>query len=162
MANSVNYRYGQTKIVQPAVDSGTVIYVSDLCYFDTDDVKPAASYTWSSDLATTRAGFANVFMGIARQSSASGDTDPIDVDISADSVYEFTISSATVELFDEFAPAKDSGNALLSQTLATTTNSEVVSIARAMERLTSASTRCRMSFASAWNPSTNQANNILG
>ncbi len=161
MANSLSYRTGQRQLVRPAVDSATVIEIGDLCWFDTDDVKPANAYTWSSDGPTTKAGFANKFMGIADQSSAAGQTDPVDIDIATDAIYEFTIISATVELFAEFQP-DDSASLLVNQVLEKSSNSEIVSIARAVERYTSATTKCHVQFASAYQVGANTAQEVLG
>jgi hypothetical protein len=160
MANAYNYRFGQVELVKMAVDSGTVIAVGDMLFHDTDDVKPAADFTWDTDLATTQGGFAAVFVGIAREQSASGDTDSIDVDISSSSVYEFTIASAAVEMDDSFGPDKASGDALLSNVLEIAVNA--ASVAHPYQRLASAATKCKVKFASAFNAASSNVNANIG
>lgn len=148
MANSHNYRHGPQLFVRPAVDSSTVIELSDLLYLDTDDVKPASSITWASD-AAAQAAFADVFLGVACDASASGETDPINVDISTTSVYEFTCVATTWEVGNTFAVDGDGAAALIDQTLekvATATRC----IARAVNRATSSTTKVLVTFASAY------------
>ena len=79
-----------------AVDANTVIEIGDLVYFDTDDVKPAASSTYGASLATTQETFHDKFAGVAMQASAAGDTTPIRVATSG--VFEFAQASATVQV----------------------------------------------------------------
>ena len=131
-----------------------------MLFLDTDDVKPASSFTWTSNLATTQANFAEQFIGIAAEKSASGQTDPISVDISALSVYEFVVASATFELSDELGPDENS-SALHKQTLEKTA-SDVYGIARAYERKAAASTSLRVKFASAYNPAAANINALIG
>lgn len=148
MANAHNYRHGPQLFVRPAVDSSTVIELSDLLYLDTDDVKPASSITWASD-AAAQAAFADVFLGVACDASASGETDPINVDISTTSVYEFTCVATTWEVGNTFAVDGDGAAALIDQTL------EKVStvtrcVARAVNRATASTTKVLVTFASAY------------
>lgn len=148
MANAHNYRHGPQLFVRPAVDSSTVIELSDLLYLDTDDVKPASSIAWASD-AAAQAAFADVFLGVACDASASGETDPINVDISTTSVYEFTCVATTWEVGSTFAVDGDGAAALIDQTLekvATATRC----IARAVNRATSSTTKVLVTFASAY------------
>lgn len=148
MANAHNYRHGPQLFVRPAVDSSTVIELSDLLYLDTDDVKPASSITWASD-AAAQAAFADVFLGVACDASASGETDPINVDISTTSVYEFTCVATTWEIGNTFAVDGNGSDALIDQTLekvATATRC----IARAVNRATSSTTKVLVTFASAY------------
>lgn len=161
MANSHSYRFGpQRQLVQGAVDSSTVIEVGDMLYLATDDVRPAGQIAWNTNLATTQADFAAVFLGIAAGQSASGDTDPVDIDVSPMSVYEFTVASATYELGDPLGPDKASGNALLDAALEGAVNTS--SVARAYERKTAASTLLMVTFASAYNAASANTNATLG
>lgn len=160
MANNYSFRFGQQEVVKQRVDSGTVISIGDMLYLDTNDVKPAASTTWDTNLATTQAAFADVFIGIALEQSASGSTDDIDVDISPMSVYEFAVASATYEVGDLLGPDKDTGNAILSQTLEGAVAAS--SVAMAYEYKSAASTLLKVKFASAFNPSSSNANASIG
>jgi len=106
-----------------AVDSATVIEVGDLCFYDTDDVKPASSFTYASSLAITHGNFANNFCGVAMQASASGETDAITV--WSRGVFEFVCAAAQFQFGDFVAPDDNaSGNALLDQQVIETANDD--------------------------------------
>lgn len=149
----VNHR----DIVHAAVDNSTVIAVGDLVWLDTDDVKPAASFAWNSDLATTQADFVNSFMGVALDAHASGGgATTIRVDTSPQSIYKRTCTSATHELGATLGPAKHSStNTLLNNQLVSAVAAS--SCARVVERQASASTSCAVRFQSAY-----YGNNVAG
>ena len=100
MANQLRFRSGQVLLHKVRVDGGTVIDAGDLVYLDGDDVKPASSFPWDTDLATTQAAFAAVFLGVAHQQSAAGETDDLSIDLSPHAVYEFDANSAAYEIGD--------------------------------------------------------------
>lgn len=160
MANAHNYRSGEQLFVRPAVDSATVIERGDICWLDTDDVKPASSYTWSSSDSATQAAFTAVFLGIADDASPSGDTDPINVDISATSVYEFTCVSATYEIGNTFAVDGNGADAIYDQVLEKVATASRC-IARARNRATSSTTKVKVSFASAYHTGSANSNAAL-
>lgn len=160
MANRYSFRSGQRQLVKAAVDSATVIEVGDMVWLDTDDVKPAADFTWDTDLETTQAAFAAQFLGIAVESSAAGDTAPISVDVSPVSVYEYDVASGTYEIGTPLGPDKATGDNIVSQVLETAVAAS--SVARAVERKTAASTALRVQFASAYSTYANNANGALG
>lgn len=162
MTQTAFFRHGQQQLVKQPVDSGTVIEIGDMLFLDTDDVKPASSLTWNTSEAVTQADFANVFVGIAVEKSASGQTDPISVDISALSVWEFTVASATYQVGDELSPKKHaSANSLLNDTLKATA-SDGAAMAMARKYALSAVTRLQVSFASAYNVASANANAAVG
>jgi hypothetical protein len=130
----VNHRH----IVTCAVDSGTVIAVGDLVWLDTDDVKPASAFTWTSDLATTQAAFALKFLGVALDAHTAGSAvTNFRVDISPVSIYAFACDSEAHEVGALLGPKKAGGNALLSTSLDIVATTPL-SIARAMKRDSSA------------------------
>lgn len=137
-------------IVYCAVDASTVITAGDLLYLDTDDVKPAGSFTWDNDLATTQAGFADVFLGVALDAHATADGAVTDfpVDISPNSLYAYLCASETHEIGDTFGPDKQSGDALESQKLEKAVAAS--SIARAHKRNAVAATTALVTFQSAY------------
>src|SRR5690606_12803092 len=159
MANRYSFRSGQRQLVKAAVDSATVIEIGDMVWLDTDDVKPAADFTWDTDLETTQAAFAVQFLGIAVESSAAGDTAPISVDVSPVSVYEYDVASATYEIGTPLGP-NGTGSALKDQELVAA--DAALSIARAVERKTAASTALRVQFASAYSTYANNTNATIG
>ncbi len=159
MSNQLRFRSGQVQLHKLRVDSGTVIEAGDLVFLDTDDVKPASDFTWDTDLATTQSEFAAVFLGVAQQQSADGDTDDVSVDLSPFSVYEFDVNSATYEVGDSLGPDENS-SALMNQQLEAASAGNAV--ARAAEYQASASSTLRVQFASAYHPGAANANATLG
>lgn len=104
-------------VVYVDVDNTTVIAVGDLLYLDTDDAKPASSFTWDTNIATTQANFANVFLGVALEAHANGGgAVKIAVDISPDSYWDFIATSATHQIGDTVGPAKNPSADLLMST----------------------------------------------
>lgn len=155
MANSFRYRSGQMQLKKYAVDSAIVIEKGDMLFLNTDDVRPASSFTWDTNLATTQAAFAAVFVGIAHESSASGSTTPIDVDTSHDSVYEMDCASDTYITGAPLGPDENSST-LHDQTLEDAAAANA--IARVHTPATSATTKIRVQFAPAYMPVNVNAN----
>ena len=155
MANAFTYRHGPRKPVIWAVLSATVIEVGDMVYgvidSDSAEVKPASDFTWDTNLATTQGSFAAQFVGIAMESSASGQTDPISIDTSSNSVYEMTVPSGTYYQGDMFGPDEDSSS-LKDQVLEKVSTS-AAAIARYAEKDNSSrgtTTSLRVTFAPAY------------
>lgn len=160
MANRLRFRAGQVELHKLRVDSGTVIEAGDLVFLDTDDVKPASDFTWDTDLATTQAAFAALFLGVAHQQSADGDTDDISVDLSPNSIYEFDVNSGTYEVGDALGPDEDSSN-FMDQQLESV-GSAALGIARAAEYKAASATKLRVRFASAFHPGSANVNAEVG
>lgn len=159
MSNQLRLRSGQVQLHKVRVDSGTVIEAGDLVFLDTDDVKPASDFTWTTDLATTQGNFAAVFLGVAHQQSADGDTEDVSVDLSPHAVYEFDVNSATYEIGGTLGP-DESSSTLMNQQLEAATG--VASIARAAEYKAAASTKLRVTFASAYAAGSGNVNAHIG
>lgn len=160
MANAYTYRHSGRTLQKFAVDSATVIEIGDAVYLDTDDVKPASSFTWDTNLATTQASFAAVFVGIAVESSASGQTTDINVDVSPVSVYEMTCTSDTYEVGAPLGLAKAAGNALTNQTWEDAVATSAV--ARAYKRTTTAGTKVELTVAPAYVTNSSNVNANVG
>lgn len=160
MSNKLRFRSGQVELHKVRVDSNTVIEAGDLVWLNTDHAKPASAFTWTTDLATTQGNFAAVFLGVAHQSSAQGETDDISVDLSPLSVYEFDVDAATYEVGSLLGPDNLS-TALTSQRL-TTVGSGTLAIARAAEYKAAASSTLRVQFASAFHPASANVNAHIG
>ena len=152
MSNQFRFRSGQMSLRKVRVDSSTVIEVGDLVFLDTDDVKPASAFTWDTNLATTQSAFAAVFLGIAHEASASGETDPISVDTSPLSVYEMDVASGAYEIGDELGP--DESSSTLSDQQLEAVGSGATGIAFASEYNTSGATKLRVQFKSAFHAAT--------
>jgi len=160
MSNKLRFRSGQVELHKVRVDSGTVIEAGDLVWLDTNDAKPAADFTWTTDLATTQAAFAAVFLGVAHQSSAGGETADISVDLSPFSIYEFDVDSDTYELGDLMGP--DNLSTDLTNQKLTNVGSSGLAIARAAEYKPAASSLLRVQFASAFHPGSANVNAAIG
>lgn len=131
------------------VDSATVIAAGDLVYLDTDDIKPAADIAWNSNLATTQADLANVFMGVAMEAKAAGSASTnFPVQVGPFALHRFTAASSTYLPGDLVGADKASGNALLSNTVELAVAAS--SIGRVASRHSSASTSVLINIQSAY------------
>lgn len=157
---SARFRSGQMKLVPFQVASATVIEPGDMVfvYSTLDQVKAAGDFTWDTNIATTQAGFVNVFAGIAYTGSASGETDDVLVDVSSNSIYEYPCASATFKTGAPVGPAKQSGNLLEPQKVVEAVGTS--SCGRTVEPKSSAATSIRVSFASAY--SAHNTNAVVG
>ena len=159
MANQLRFRSGQVDLHRLRVDADTVIEAGDLVYLDTDDVKPASSLTWNTDLATTQADFAALFVGVAHQRSAAGESGDISVDLSPMSVYEFDVNAAAYEVGDPLGPDENS-LALMNQQLEAAVAG--AAIARAAEYKPASASRLRVQLASAFHTGSANGNAAIG
>jgi hypothetical protein len=160
MSHSLRFRSGQVELHRLRVAAETVLEPGDLVWLDGDDLKPAADFPFDTDLDTTRAAFAAVFLGVCQQYSAAGDTADVSVDLSPLAVYEFDCDAATFEVGSLLAPDGDS-EALFSRKLAKVTD-PAVAIARAAEYQAGEATRIRVQFASAFHPASANRNALIG
>jgi len=160
MSNTMRFRSGTVQLQKVRVDAGTVIEAGDMVYLDTDDVKPAGDFTWTTDLATTQGAFAAAFLGIAYQCSGDGETDPISIDVSPLSVYEYGVNSATYEVGSLLGP--DSASSELTSQQLEGVASAGLAIARSAEFKASASNLLRVNFASAFFTGSGNVNSAIG
>lgn len=159
MANRLRFRSGQVELHRLRVDSDIVIEAGDLVYLDNDKVKPASEFPWDSDIVTTQGAFAGVFVGVAHQPSAEGETNDVSVDLSPFAVYEFDVDSAAYEFGETLGPDEGS-SAMLSQRLVSADASD--SVARAAESRTAATSLLRVQFASAYHVASANAGAEIG
>jgi hypothetical protein len=160
MPNNLFFRSGQVALQKLRVEVDTVIAAGDMVYLDGTVVRPASELTWNTNLATTQQDFANVFLGIAHEPSADGETDPISVDLSAVSVYEFDVTSSTFDNGALLGPAEGSTD-LLNQQLVLV-GAAAQAVARAAEFADAMVTRLRVTFASAYTTSSANTNATIG
>lgn len=154
------HRSGQQTLRSYPVASATVIAIGDMVWSNSGEVKPAADYTWDTNLATTQGTFAAAFVGIARTPSAAGETTNVQVDVSPDAIYECDQASATIDIGTPVGPAKASGNALENQKIVAATATSC--IGRAASDHQSAATRIRVNFASAFHTASANVNANVG
>lgn len=109
MSNKFRYRYGETSppVVVP-VDSAQVVEIGDLIWLNTDDGRPASAVSYAAGLAQAQETLVDNFLGVAQQSSPSGNTESVRVGTSG--VYEFDCAADQFELGDLVAAADNSGS----------------------------------------------------
>lgn len=111
--------YRKQLLSLPAATTPAIAVGDPVIWVDANsNVEPAASTVWNTNLATTQADFTNIFLGIAMTSKAGATASKVvQVDISPETVREFTCSSETHDVDEMMSVAKDTGNALLTSTL---------------------------------------------
>lgn len=104
-----------------AVSNSQAFTAGDLCYWDSGSsvAKPASQFTWDTNLATTQTAFKAVCLGVALESKTANDGKVfLKIDISGQSFFDFQLTAgSSYQIGQTFAPAKASGNALLSNKL---------------------------------------------
>ncbi len=139
MANTMRWRYGDTRPKLHEVDSATVVEIGDLVYLATDDVRPASDQTDQASEAGNQELFHDLFAGIAMQSSRAGDTQSIRVATSG--VFEFDCLSDTFEVGDLIGVDEAaSGTELEDQIVASVATSNLA-IGHCAKRLNPAGTK---------------------
>lgn len=113
------YVYTRHLLALPAATTPAIVAGAPVIWnTSNNNIEPASSTVWNADLATTQADFTNIFMGIAVQSKAGATAGQmVQVDISPETVREFTCASEAHEVDEFMSMDKDSGNALLPNTL---------------------------------------------
>jgi hypothetical protein len=140
MARYQPHQRGDAKpVVTKAVPTATVIESGDLIatLASGGNPYPASAEVWDTDLATTQTNFSTRFLGVSMEASRSGDIQPIRVNCGG--VHKFTCAAATFELGALVGPAKDTGNALLDDTVVSVA-SEALAIGRVAKRYASNTT----------------------
>lgn len=121
-----SYRYGNADPQQFPAKAGVAVNVGDLVYCDTADgntVKPAMSFTWTTNLATTQPNFVKQFIGVAAQAydgsafvngapAAYGIQDG-NLRVDTAGVFDFACASATFNAGDLVGPDQDGANSNL-------------------------------------------------
>lgn len=160
MADHLRFRSGPVQLIRMDVDAASQIEPGDLMYLDSSEVRPASEFAWNTDLPTTQAAFADVFVGIAHERSRDGDTDPVSVDISPHSVYEFDVDPSSYSLGALLGPDEASTSLMPQQLEAVAAASRA--IARCIEVSDGVVTRMRVTFASAYSTGSAHASAAIG
>lgn len=114
MADRMRWRMMDTHPMMVQVNAETVIELGDLLWLDGYEAKPAASYPWTTDAATTQIGFKRRFLGVAMLRSRSGETTPIRVATRGMFEFDFLPNTGTI---GEYVCPSLSGDALENQIL---------------------------------------------
>ena len=151
-----SYRYGNSDPQQFPVKSGVAINVGDLLYCDTSDgntAKPAMSFTWTTNLATTQPLFVAQFIGVAAQSydGTSFTTAPTsygiqDGNLRVDTagVFDFKCASATFNAGDPVGVAQDGSNSNLAGQTVVAVSAVANAIGRVVQAYPVATTTVRV------------------
>jgi hypothetical protein len=110
----------------PAAD----IFPGDLVAQASNFAVPAASFTWTTDEATTRTNFVAAFLGVSNDRSRLGVTDSRDllIEVHTDGYFEFDCASATYEIGTKLGPDKAAGNNLKNTVKAVTAEAEAIAV----------------------------------
>lgn len=122
MANNYRHVRGDHNPTPFLTKTGIDYFIGDLLYVDTADgntVKPAGSYTWDTNLATTQASFHDLFAGVSNQAALAAQTGRRIV-VSTKGVFKFPCAAlgAALRAGSLVGLAKQSGNLLEPQKLA--------------------------------------------
>lgn len=149
---SSRYIRGNAVPLNAPVLTAQAVAVGDLIALSAGNVVRAQDFAWSVDLPTTQTNFAAAFLGVSGQRKDAAvarcygnSTDNL-IRVDAASVWEFDTASASYNVGDLVGAAKDTGLALLSQTVAAVAT-EAASIGRVVEATTS-STKVKVQITS--------------
>lgn len=143
------WRYGETSPVIANVLTAQGVAVCDLVGVNSGNLVRAEDETWVTDLATTQTNFRNRFLGASgqrktagvAQATGAGAANTLRVD--TEGVFEYDCAAATFNVGDLVGPAKDTGNALLSQKVVAV-GSAALAIGRVNSLYSSNTTRVRV------------------
>ena len=113
MANVDNFRTAEADLATAPVGSSDVVYRGDMVGLSSGAVKCASDTTWDTNLATTQTAFAKVFIGVAMEDSASGET--AEILIREAGVFEFDCAAATFDVGDLVGPDDSGSSTLMDQ-----------------------------------------------
>lgn len=158
---SSRYLRGETDPVIAPVLTAQAVAVGDLVGLSSGNVVRAEDTTWDTNIATTQAAFALLFLGVSGQRKvaavarvdANSEDNAMRVDCSG--VYEFDCASGNFAMGDLVGPAKQSGNALESQKVVAVAT-ENLAVGRVVEKGTSV-TKVKVRILSVKNPSARQS-----
>jgi hypothetical protein len=144
------YLYGSGSPVTAPVATATAIENGDLVGLASGNTVSAAATTWDTNLATTQAAFALQFLGVSRQRKVAnvarvyGNSADNEIVVNTAADYEFDCASANFAVGDLVGPAKDTGNALLSNKVVAvaTENLAIGRVVRAGTGITRVQVRC--------------------
>lgn len=101
MSDIQRHRSGPGLIREYPVDASVAMEIGDLCFVDTDDVKPAGYIPLGTTAALTQDAFHDLFIGVAASAHDANDTKVTKARIitpSPDDVFEFDCVSAAYNI----------------------------------------------------------------
>lgn len=155
------YLYDDAAPVKATIATAKAIDSGDLVGMSAGTLVRAEDQAWDTDLATTQAAFVALFLGASMQTKDAstarirGNSEDNTIMVAAGGVWEYDAASATFEVGGLVGPAKDTGNALLSDKVVTV-STEAAAIGRVVERGTSI-TRVKVRLLSKLSPQARQS-----
>ena len=120
---SIRYSFNTTNPVMAEVDTTSAIALGDLVAQVSGEVISAADFTWDTDLATTQANFADVFLGVSGQTKLEdvakiyGNSVANQIRIDCSGIYEGTYATASALVIGDYVGPSSAASLLLPQTL---------------------------------------------
>lgn len=118
------YQRGEPRQVNIPVASAKAVANGNLVGVSGNTLVNAADTAWNTDIATTQTAFALLFAGVAQQDKdanknifGNGGAFALKMRTATGGVFRFACKAGTYNLGDYVGPAKDTGNALLSDTV---------------------------------------------
>jgi hypothetical protein len=154
------YLYGDVNEVKVTIATAKAVDAGDLVGMASGTLVRAEDQAWDTNLLTTQTNFANLFLGVSMQTKDAstarirGNSEDNTIMVAPEGVYEFDCESATFEVGDLVGPAKDTGNALLSDKVVAVVAAGA--IGRVVQRGTSI-TRVKVKLLSMLSPAARQS-----
>lgn len=139
------YLYGETNPIDCPVATAQAVTTGDIVGLTSNTLARASDTTWNTSLAQTQADFRATFLGVAGQTKDNataqirGNSTANRCRVDTDGVYLLKTASASYNIGDLVGPAKDTGNALLNDTVASVAAIDKA-IGYVVEKTTSATT----------------------
>lgn len=156
------YIEGDTRPRKVTIATAKAVDKGDLVGLASGTLVRAEDTAWNTDLGTTQSDFRALFVGVSGQTKTSttnprifGNSEDNVCVVETGGIFEFDCASATFEVGDLVGPAKDSGNALLSDKVVAVAT-EARAIGRVAERGTSI-TRVKVELLSVLAPAARQS-----
>lgn len=129
------------RIESHPVDSAQTIDLGEMCYLATDDARPIDQFTYGASLLITQSNLPKTFIGVALNTSESGDTERIA--IATEGIFEFNCAAAQFEIGDLVGADDNAGGTALvaDQVIAMGENGAHGAIGRVVRRYSANTTR---------------------
>lgn len=155
------YVLGATAPAIVTVATAKAVATGDLVGMSGGTLVRAEDTAWDTNLATTQTAFAALFLGVSAQrkdanvARVPGNSEDNVIRVDTTGVFEYDCASASFAVGDLVGPAKDTGNALLSNKVVSVA-SEAYAIGRVWEA-TSSATRVKVKILSKLLPAARQS-----
>lgn len=139
---ATKYLREDVKPVMVTIATAKAATKGDICGLSSNTYVSAADTTWDTNLATTQTAYNALHLGISLQDKTAnvarvyGNSADNVIRVATAGIFSMPCASATLEVGDYLGPAKDTGNALVSNTVVKVA-SRALAMGRVVERGTS-------------------------